>query len=104
MHSNGSVTVSSIRGPLEVRSQAGVLLASLSSGDSITLPAVKSGLPQIAQRDVATLGGVSEIGAWEFLGLPAWAWVAIGVTAIGVGTVIAVEAAEDDDDEGPLCP
>src|SRR5512139_3510423 len=39
-HTKGSVTLKSVKGPLQVTSQDGAVLASLSTGESITLPSV----------------------------------------------------------------
>jgi hypothetical protein len=107
IHSSGSVTVKSIQGPpLHVRNQEGKVLASLSSGESITMPSVRTGTTrtQMAQRDVAGLERRSETGSGEFLGLSTWAWVGIGAAVVAVVAIVAIVASDDDDHERPICP
>jgi hypothetical protein len=106
IHSNGSVAVKSVQGPLYVRNQDGKVLAFLSSGESITIPSVRTGTThtQMAQRDVAGLEKLSETGSGEFLGLSTWAWVGIGAAAVIAATIIAIVASKDEDHERPVCP
>jgi hypothetical protein len=108
MHSKGSVTVKSVQGPLHVTSQDGALLASLSTGESITLPSVvatSKSPTRMAQTDPeVTEGAAPAEEGW--LGLSTWAWVGIGV---GVAAVAGIAIAAGGgggggDHETPACP
>ena len=77
MHSKGSVTVKSVQGSISVAKDDGALLASLSSGESITLPSVVAGSKSptmMANTELKWTEGPIEEG---FLGLSAWTWVGI---------------------------
>jgi hypothetical protein len=108
-HIKGSVTVKSTQGPLHVTSQDGVVLASLSTGEAITLPSVvvspKSPTPTMTANAEPkwTEGPVEEKG---FLGLSTWAWVGIGVGVAAIaGIVIGVSSGGGGgDNEAPACP
>jgi hypothetical protein len=107
IHPSGSVTVKSVQGPLCVRNQDGQVLASLSSGESITLPSVAAGSkPPImaANAEPGRTGGPSEekvLVKWE-----TWAGIvaAVGVVAVTAGVAIWAANRDDDDDEVPVCP
>jgi hypothetical protein len=106
MHSTGSVTVKTIQGSASVTNGDGTLLASLSTGESITLPSVVAvPKPPIMAANAEpkwTEGPVEEEG---WLGLSTWAWVGIAAAAVVVGVVIAVAVSDGDDDhEAPACP
>jgi hypothetical protein len=95
VHSNGAVTVKSLRGSLSVLNQERVVLASLSSKDTVTLPSVTvKGPPKVmvaqAGETTAPVPG-AEAEPWEFLGLTTWWWVAIGAVVVIVA-VVAVAA------------
>jgi len=106
MHSKGSVTVKSVQGLISVTNDNGAFLASLSTGESITLPSVVAvSKPPIMAANAEpkwTEGPVEE--GW--LGLSTWAWVGIAAGAVVVGVVIAAVAASDGDGdhEAPACP
>lgn len=108
IHSGGSVTLKSVWGRLEVRNQEGGVLASLSSGGSITIPSVRTGIThtQTAQRDVAELEIMPETDSWEFLGLSTWTWLGVGLAAGVVAAIVAIIVSQggDDDDGRPVCP
>jgi hypothetical protein len=90
VHPNGSLTVRSIQGPLFVVNQDRVVLAALSSKDTVTIPSVAAKGPSrvmVAQAGETTSGPEGETG--KFLGIGTWGWVAI----IGGVVVIAVIAA-----------
>jgi hypothetical protein len=90
VHPNGSVTVKSIQGPLFVVNQDHVVLAALSSKDTVTIPSVATKSPSrvmVAQAGETTSSPEGESG--KFLGIGTWGWVAI----IGGVVVIAVIAA-----------
>jgi hypothetical protein len=82
IHSNGSATIKSIQGKLSVLDQDHIVLASLSSNESVTIPSVTVGGPPRVM--VAQVGG-EEAGGGEgkgILGLgTTWDWV-IGITVV----------------------
>jgi hypothetical protein len=107
-HSKGSVTVKSIQGPLYVTSQEGTVLASLSTGESITLPSVvvsaKSPI-MMANAEPKSTGPLEEEEG--FLGLSTWTWlgIAAAVVIVGVTAGVAVWAANrGEHHEAPVCP
>ena len=107
VHSNGSVTVKNIQGNLSVLDENRVLLAALSSKDSVTLPsATVQTSPRTMTAQVGqTTGTTTTTTTGEFLGLSTWAWVGIALAAVvATGVVIAVAAQDDDDDRVPICP
>ena len=94
VHSNGAVTIKSLQGSLSVLSQERVVLASLSSKDTVTLPSVTVKAPpkvMVAQAGETTATG-AEAEQWEFLGLTTWWWVAIVTGVVVAAVVIAVAA------------
>jgi len=106
MHSKGSVTVKSVQGPLYVTNQDGTVLASLSTGESITLPSVIAGSkPPIMAANAEpkwTEGPVEEEG---FLGLSTRTWVGIGAAAAAViGIILWAASGDGDHDRVPVCP
>ncbi len=111
LHPKGSITVKSNQGPLNIINQEHVVLASLSSGESITLPSTVAGHKSpvmLAQSDPEWTEGptIEEEG---FLGLSTntWIWigVGVGVAALIAGIAIGVSGGGDDDDEEPpTCP
>jgi len=109
-HSKGSVTVKSIQGPMYVTNEDGAVLASLSSGESITFPCIigspKSPTMLAQAKPKWTEGPIEEE---EFLGLSTntWKWmgVGVGVAAIISGVAIGVSSGGEDNEEvGPVCP
>ncbi len=107
-HSKGSVTVKSTQGPLRVTTQDGTVLASLSAGESITLPSVvvspKSPTMMANAEPKWTEGPVEEEG---FLGLSTWTWLGIASAVVIVGVTVGVvvwAASRDEDHETPVCP
>ena len=105
MHSKGSVTVISVQGVLSVTNKDGVLLASLSTGESITLPsvvAVSKPLIMAANAEPKWTEGPVEEG---WLGLSTWTWVGIFAAVAVVGVVVGVSASgRGGDHEAPACP
>jgi hypothetical protein len=90
VHSNGAVTVKSLRGSLSVLNQERVVLATLSSKDTVTLPSAATKGPsnvRVAQAGATTAPG-AEAEPWEFLGLTTWWWVGIAVLTVGAGVGI----------------
>ncbi len=104
MHSNGSVTVSAIQGKLSILNQDRIILAALSSKDSVTIPSVTvGGKPRmmVAQAGKTTEG--SEAG--EFLGLSTWTWVGIGLGVVGAGAIgYAIGRQHEEKEYVPICP
>jgi hypothetical protein len=107
IHPNGSISVKSIQGSLSVISQDHVILAALSSQESVTIPST-TGLtaPKVM---VAQVGETAKVGgnpSSEFLGLSTWEWVGIGLAtvAIGAGVGFTVEHNKDEHhDRIPFC-
>jgi hypothetical protein len=107
VHSNGAVTVKNIQGNLSILDENHVLLAGLSSKDSVTLPSttVKTSPRTMTAQVGQTTGTTTTTTTGEFLGLSTWAWVGIGLAAVvATGIVIAVAQDDDDDDFVPICP
>lgn len=105
IHSNGSVTVSAIQGKLSISNQDRIILAALSSKDSVTIPSITAGgkpRMMVAQAEPGKTTEASEAG--EFLGLPTWAWVGIGLAVAGAGAGIAFSSAQGGGDRVPVCP
>jgi hypothetical protein len=105
IHSKGSVTVRSNQGPLCVTNQEGTVLASLSAGESITLPSAAAGSKPLIMA--ANAGGNRTEGPFEENLLSKWeTWMGI-VTAVAVVAVTAgviIWAANRDEDRTPVCP
>jgi hypothetical protein len=114
LHSNGSVTVKTLQGSLSILNQDYVHLAALSSKESITIPStLASGK---ARPMVAQAGEVKEVKGerksagdeeWEYLGLNAIEWIAVGYTAALVGVLAYVfwpEGEKERVEQVPLCP
>ncbi len=106
IHAKGSVTVKSFEHSLSITGQDGTLLASLSPGETVTIPStiVHSPLVQMAQRDVVGAERASAEATGEFLGLSTWTWVGIGVAAVAVTAVAVAVASHDEDHERAICP
>ena len=108
VHSNGSVTVRSLQGSLSVMNQDRVVIAGVSSKESVTVPSMTvKGAPRVmvAQAGEVAAGG-SEAAPAEFLGLGTWAWVGIGAGAAVIGGV-AIGAGGGGGGGGhavPVCP
>jgi hypothetical protein len=110
MHPNGSVTVRSTRGSLSIVNQEHVVLAALSSKDTVTIPSVTAKSPSkvmVAKTGGTEPGGSSE---GEFLGLSTgqWFWIGFGVAAL---TAVVVGIAIYESNKGhhhhyylPVCP
>jgi hypothetical protein len=114
LHPNGSVTVKSFQGSLSILDQDRVLLAPLSSKESVTIPAVTASGK--ARTMVAQAGEIKEVKEerkstgdeeWEYLGLNAIEWIAVGYAAALVGVLTYVFWPEGEKERGeqvPLCP
>jgi hypothetical protein len=107
VHPNGSITVRSIRGSLSIVNQEHVVLAALSSKDTVTIPSVAAKSPSKVM--VARAGGIeSDSSSEEFLGLSKgeWFWVAVlfAFDAVAIGVGIAIYENNKDDHHRPACP
>ena len=93
IHSSGAVTVKSLRGSLSVLNQERVVLAALSSKDTVTLPSVTAKGPSkvmVAQAGETASGSETETG--KFLGISTWGWVAIIGGVVVIAAVVAIAA------------
>ncbi len=91
VHPNGAVTVKSLQGSLSVLNQKRVVLASLSSKDTVTLPSVSVNVPSkvmVAQASQKT-GDPAE--PYKFLGVSTWVWTVI-ISGVGIAVVVVLAA------------
>ena len=104
LHPKGSVTVRSIQGTLCITNQDKVVLASISKGESITLPSAitSSKSPMMLSQ----AGGPTPTeGSEEYLDPSPWEWVVIGLANAAMLTLITIEASKDRDrDFVSICP
>jgi len=107
VHSNGAVTVKSLQGSLSVLDQERVVLAALSSKDTITLPSVTvKGPPPKVMVAQASEKIKDPAEPSKFLGIPVWVWTAT-VSGLAIVVVIVVAAASGGGGDGasvPVCP
>ncbi|KPJ48755.1 MAG: hypothetical protein AMJ41_04330, partial [candidate division Zixibacteria bacterium DG_27] len=107
LHPNGSVTVKSIRCPLSIQNQDRIVLATIASRESVTIPSI------MASGEKAVM--VAQVGEYptgealteEFLGLSNTTWMLIGLGAVAVaGGGIWLASGEKKEDRFfiPLCP
>jgi len=118
LHSNGAVTIRSLQGSLTVLDQNRVVVAALSSKESITIPAtMASGKSNLM---VAQAGEIRETRRetpnvidqeWTYLGLNAIEWISVGYVAAIVGGLIYAFWPDDDkhrralpQEQIPVCP
>lgn len=106
LHPNGGVTVKSIRGPLSVQNEDRVVLATLSSKESVRIPSVTASGEQ--RQMVAQVGGPptgpTALGG-PFLGLSNTTWMLLGFGAvIAAGVGIGLGAGGGDGAETFLVP
>ena len=103
IHSNGSVTVKTVQGKLSVLNQARVVLAALSSKDSVTIPSITvEGKPRLMVAQVGETAATEE--ATEFLGLSTWTWLGIIAGAAAVGGMVWAIAESQEKERRPICP
>jgi hypothetical protein len=106
VHSNGAVTIKSHEGSLSVLNQERVVLAALSSKDTVTLPSVTvKGPPKVmvAQADQKTNDNDDEDR--RLLGIPLWIWE-VGLAAGVMATIITFGITSGGGHGGgvPVCP
>jgi len=105
IHSDGSVTVKCIQGKLTIMDQGRVVLAALSSKDSVTIPSTTVGVkPPVMVAQVGEAAAVA--GAETIFGVSTTTVIAIvaGAAAIGGIVAIATSAAAGPAAEVPACP
>ena len=108
VHPNGSMTVKSIRGSLSIVNQEHVLLAALSSKDTVTIPSVAAKSPSkvMVARAGETYSGSS---SGEFLSLSTETWFWLGLGLAGVAAIVGgIAIYENNTDHHhrylPVCP
>lgn len=112
---NGAVSVKSARGPLSVQNQESVVLAALSSNESITIPSATAfgdtgQVVALAGDTAADTYPTGKAATEELLGLSTKTWMLIALAAtVAVGGGLAWYALESEDDEDvipytPVCP
>jgi hypothetical protein len=115
LHSNGSVTVRSLKGSLSILNQDQIVLGALSSRESITIPSVMStGTSKIRVAQAGEIkeskkeSSIADTQEWEYLGLNAVEWIAVGYAAAIVGGLIYAFWPEPDRvrriEQVPVCP
>jgi len=105
IHPNGSVTVKTHEGKLNVLNQANVLLAAIPKNESVTIPSVTVTGPSrvmVAQAGETATATTGTTGT--FLGITTWGWVGIIAAAAAVTGIAIGVAGDDDDDRIPVCP
>ena len=118
LHANGSVTVRSLKNSISIMNEDHVVLAALSSRESITIPSVIAS--EKSRTIVAQAGEVKEKRRerrseaaivtvdmeWEYLGLNAVEWIGTGYAASILGGLAYFFWPEGDSEDRirPLCP
>jgi hypothetical protein len=105
LHSNGALTLTSIRGSLSIQNQDRGVVAALSSRESMTIPSAtvsgEQGVMVAQVGDYPTGEAITE----EFLGLSKTTWLLIGLGTVAVaGGAIAIAAGGGDGDHHFLLP
>ena len=106
VHSNGAVTVKSLQGSLSVLNQERVVLAALSSKDTVTLPSVTVNVPSNVMVAQASEKTKDPAEPSKFLGVPIWVWTAT-VSGLAIAAIIVVAATSGGGGDGasvPVCP
>jgi len=105
VHSNGAITIKSLQGSLSVLNQERVVLAALSSKDTVTFPSVTVKVPP---REMLAQAGKKTINldphSSNFLGIPDWGWVAIVCGVAITASVVIIAATGDGGGDGLSCP
>jgi len=115
LHGNGSVTIRNLQGSLSILDQDRVVIAALSSKDSITIPATMASgkshkmmaqAGEVRERKRVTQSVIDQ--EWTYLGLNAIEWIAVGYAKVLLGGLIYFFWPEGDNDRGveqiPICP
>ncbi len=105
IHANGSVTVKSHEGRLQVLGPDQTLLAAIPKNDSVTLPSVTVSGPQRVMVAQAGETSTATETTGTFLGISTWGWVGIVAgAAVIAGVAIAAGGGGDGGDRIPICP
>ena len=109
VHSNGAVTVKSLRGSLSVLNQERVVLASLFSKDTVTLPSVSvKARQEVMVAQTGKKSNASDPESSKFLGIETWVWLAVGSAVVAATTITVAQVAEGGGGGGgaaaPVCP
>jgi hypothetical protein len=106
VHSNGAVTVKSLQGSLSVLNQERVVVAALSSQDTVTFPSVTVNAPPKVMVAQASEKTKDPAESSKFLGIPLWIWTTtIGVVVVTTVIVIATSAHGGGGGTAvPVCP
>jgi hypothetical protein len=91
VHSNGAVTVKSLQGSLSVLNQERVVLAALSSKDTVTLPSVTVKVPPKVMMAQASEKTREPAESSKFLGVSTWVWTTT-ISGVGLATIIVIAA------------
>jgi hypothetical protein len=115
LHSNGSVTIRNLQGSLSIVDQDRVVVAALSSKESITIPATMASgksykmmaqAGEVRQSKRETQNVLDQ--EWTYLGLNAIEWIGVGYAAALVGGLIYAYWPEGDKDRSieqtSVCP
>jgi len=109
VHSNGAVTIKSLQGSLSVLNEDRVVLASLSSNGTVTLPSVTvKGPSKVMVAQAGDKTGDPEPESRKFLGIPTWGWVAI-ISGVGIAAIAIIGVTTSGGGGGsrapvPVCP
>jgi hypothetical protein len=102
IHSNGAVTIKSTKGSLSILSEDRVVLASLSSKDTVTLPSVTVKTP--ARTMVAQVGETArEVEKKEERRLDALYWIGAGVLVVGAAAGVGIWYNQERKDDREKC-
>jgi hypothetical protein len=106
VHTNGSITVKSLQGSLSIVNQERMVLASLSSKDTVTLPSITvKSPPKVMVAQAGETTSEPEEESKEFLGIGTWGWIGIagGVGAVAI-VVVAASGGGGGHHGGVVCP
>ena len=106
IHPNGSITVKTLEGKLNVLNQDHVLLAAVSKNDSVTIPSVTvSGPSKVMVAQAGETATTTTEKKDDFLGISTWGWVGIiGAAAAVIVIIAAAGGGGGDHDRAPICP
>jgi len=103
IHANGSVTVKSIKGKLTIMNQDRVVLAALSSNDSVTIPSTTvGGKPPVMVAQVGEASAAA--GAGTIFGASVTAVIAVVAGAAAIGGIVWAVSEATKAEEEPVCP
>jgi len=103
IHANGSVTVKSIKGKLTIMNQDRVVLAALSSNDSVTIPSTTvGGKPPVMVAQVGEASAAA--GAGTIFGASVTTVIAVVAGAAAIGGIVWAVSEATKAEEEPVCP